>query len=307
MDLTIQQLRMLREVSVTGTIGAAAKSLGYTASAVSQQLGGLERAAGVAVLEKVGRNVQLTDAGRELVFHAGIVLAQIEEASAALERVSTEASGVLRVGVMESIAMSMLPRILTLLAERYPKIEIRTRESDPTDPYEQMRAGSLDAAFTVDYPNAPGPTDPNIVRHIVFLDWFKAVVPVGHHLDGDTVDLGRFSGESMIAGPVAVVYSRCVLQACRTAGFEPNVVHEIDDYPSTLGLVAAGAGVSLVPELALLDPPDGVRVMNLAVPVCRSVEVAHRASSSDRPALQALLAVVDEVADEFGLDRGVPA
>ena len=147
MDLTIQQLRMLREVSVAGTIGAAAKSLGYTASAVSQQLGGLERAAGVAVLEKVGRNVQLTDAGRELVIHADAVLARIEEASAALERVSTEASGVLRVGVMESISMSMLPRILALLAEQYPKIQIRTRESDPADPYEHVRAGSLDAAF----------------------------------------------------------------------------------------------------------------------------------------------------------------
>ena len=307
MDLTIQHLRMLREVSVTGTIGAAAKSLGYTASAVSQQLGGLERVAGVAVLEKVGRNVQLTDAGRELVLHADIVLAQIEEASAALERVATEASGVLRVGVMESISMSMLPRILALLAERFPKIQIRTRESDPADPYEQVRAGALDAAFTIDFPDAPGPTDPNIVHHVVCLDWFKAVVPLGHHLVEDTVDLGRLSGEAMVAGPVAAIHGRCVLQACRTAGFEPDVVHEIDDYPSTLRLVAAGAGVSLVPDLALLDPLAGVRVMDLTDPVCRSVELAYRASSSERPALQALVAVVNEVADEFGLDRGLPA
>ena len=98
MDLTIQQLRMLQEVATTGTIALAASNLGYTASAVSQQLAGLERAVGVPVLERVGRNVRLTDAGRELVVHARLVLGQVEEASAAIERLSTDVAGTVVVG-----------------------------------------------------------------------------------------------------------------------------------------------------------------------------------------------------------------
>ncbi len=87
-DLTIQQLRMLREVSELGTIAAAADALGYTPSAVSQQLASIGKSTGVGVLERVGRNVQLTDAGRELVVHADIVLAELERAQASLERVT---------------------------------------------------------------------------------------------------------------------------------------------------------------------------------------------------------------------------
>lgn len=107
MDLNIQQLRMLQEVATTGTIELAASNLGYTASAVSQQLAGLERAVAVPVLEREGRNVCLTDAGRELVGHARLVLAQVEEASAAIERLSTDVAGTVAVGVMESVAVSM--------------------------------------------------------------------------------------------------------------------------------------------------------------------------------------------------------
>jgi len=108
MDLTIQQLRMLREVAEQGTIGAAAAQLGYTASAVSQQLAGVERVTGVPVLERVGRNVFLTDAGRELVSHAALVLAQLEEAKASVERVTQRAAGTLRVGMIESVASTMV-------------------------------------------------------------------------------------------------------------------------------------------------------------------------------------------------------
>ena len=133
MDLTIQQLRMLQEVATTGTIALAASNLGYTASAVSQQLAGLERAVGVPVLERVGRNVRLTDAGRELVVHARLVLGQVEEASAAIERLSTDVAGTVVVGVMESVAMSMLPSWLRHLRTRFPRLSVRTREYESAE------------------------------------------------------------------------------------------------------------------------------------------------------------------------------
>ena len=121
MDLSVQQLRMLREVESQGTIAAAAIQLGYTSSAVSQQLAAIERITGVAVLEKVGRNVFLTDAGRELVAHATVILDQLEEAKAAVERVSSHPSGTLKVGMIESVANTILPPLLVRLAESHPE------------------------------------------------------------------------------------------------------------------------------------------------------------------------------------------
>ncbi|MEE9417329.1 MAG: LysR family transcriptional regulator, partial [Acidimicrobiales bacterium] len=87
MDLSIKQLRMLREVSRQGTIASAADQLGYTPSAVSQQLSAAEKTSGIAMLERVGRNVLLTDAGHELVSHADVILERLAEAQAAIERV----------------------------------------------------------------------------------------------------------------------------------------------------------------------------------------------------------------------------
>ena len=128
MDLSIQQLRMLREVAELGTIAAAADGLGYTPSAVSQQLGSIEKSTGVAVLERVGRNVQLTDAGRELIVHADIVLAELERAQASLERVKGRAEGTVRLGLSESMASRFLPPLLSEAASQHPDLEIRTEE-----------------------------------------------------------------------------------------------------------------------------------------------------------------------------------
>lgn len=304
MDLTIQQLRMLQEVAVAGTIAAAAANLGYSPSAVSQQLGGLERAAGVAVLERVGRNVQLTDAGRELVVHARLVLAQIEEASASLERLSTEVSGTVLVGVMESVVMAFLPPFLRVLRERHPALQVRTREYETLDDLDWVRSGALDAGFIVDYPSSKARHE-GLERLLVCNDWFKVVVPEGHRLTGPTVSLAELSGEPMIGDAGRSSCGQWAMQACRAAGFEPDFVHQLDDFPATLALVASGAGVAVVPSLGLSGMPAGVRVLELEEPMCRLLEFAYRTSSRDRPAIQALVSAVTAVAEELGLDRGV--
>lgn len=304
MDLTIQQLRMLQEVAVAGTIAAAADNLGYSPSAVSQQLAGLERATGVPVLERVGRRVQLTDAGRELVKHARLVLAQIEEASAALERLSTDVVGSVLVGVMESVALGFLPPFLGLLRERYPQLLVRTREYEKLDDLDWVRSGALDAGFIVDYPVA-APTRDGLERMLVCKDWFHVVVPEGHRIEGPTVAFGQLEGEPMILDVARSSCGQWALQGCRAAGFEPEVVHQIDDFPASLALVEAGAGITLVPSLGLVGLPQGLRVLDLEHPMYREIEFAYRTSSRNRPAIQALVSAVAEVADDLGLDRGV--
>ena len=303
MDLTIQQLRMLREVAEQGTIGAAAAQLGYTASAVSQQLAGVERVTGVPVLERVGRNVFLTDAGRELVSHAALVLAQLEEAKASVERVTQRAAGTLRVGMIESVASTMVPLLLPRLAEGFPDLTIRTRQVDPDLAVLDVRSGDLDLAFTVAYPNAPVTRDDRLERTLVCRDWFKVVVRDDDPIVDDVVELEELAGRPMIASPPDMACGRCILVACRDAGFEPDIAHKLDDYPTVLHLVAAGAGVGLVPDLGLRSLPEGVRAVTLKAPVCRTVDLVWRASSRERPAVTAFISTVESLAEELGLDR----
>ncbi len=295
MDMTLQHLRLLREVSRRGTIAAAADALGYTPSAVSQQLAGLEKSAGVAVLERVGRNVHLTDAGRELVRHAGDLLAGMEAAKTAVERINNEARGDLEISVYESVASTLLVPLLDRLAENYPDLHILTRETDPDEAIDAIAAGELDLAFTMDYPHAPAAPQRNVDREAVFEDRFYLIVPEDDPLGADgIVDLAAAADRPFVASPEASC-GRCVVSACRAAGFEPNIVHRLDDYPTTLRLVAAGRGVALVPALGLIHTPDGLKALCLTTPVSRQVQLAYRPTSAERPSILAVRTTLTEL------------
>lgn len=303
MDLSIQQLRMLREVSAQGTIAAAANALGYSPSAVSQQLSSIERVTGIGVLERVGRNVQLTDAGRELVVHADIVLAELERAKASLERVQQRIAGTVRVGLSESMASRFLPPLLQQSAARFPDLVIRTEEfPSEADGVETVRSGQLDACFVMAVTHAP--VQEGIVFEPLFRDWFRIVVPEDSAWGRGRTEmhLSELAELPLVLAPGRVWCGRLIHQACHESGFEPNVAHEIDDYPATLRVVAAGAGAALVPDLGLAFEPQGVRVLNITNRFCRTVELAYRQSSATRPAISALVDLTASVAHDLGLD-----
>ncbi len=303
MDLSVQQLRMLREVSLQGTISAAAGQLGYSASAVSQQLASIEKQTGVAVLERLGRNVLLTDAGKALVSHADVILIEMEKAQAAMERAAVAAAGTIKLGVMESLGSTLLPDLLIDMAETAPELTLHTQISDISSAIDEVRSGTFDASFILDYPAIPAERDANLERLLICLDSFKLVVPADDELVG-TIDLTELRDRPMIGPPVHLECALTVTNACRDSGFEPNLVHALDDYPVCLKMVAAGAGVSLMPDLSLHSVPDGVRVLELKEPFTRKIELVYRKSSAERPSIRALVAAVDRVADRFGLDRG---
>jgi DNA-binding transcriptional LysR family regulator len=307
MDLTLRQLRMLREVAVRGTIASAAEALNYTPSAVSQQLAGIEDSTGIAVLERVGRNVRLTDAGRELVRHAENVLDDLERARAALESVGQEAKGTVEMSIFGSIAATIMPPVLRRLADEHPELRVLTREMDPDIALESLQLGDLDLLFFLDYPHAPGPQPSGVERRPVAADWFRLVVPHDDPLGPGPIDLADLADREFIASPPHISCGRCVVQACREAGFEPLIRHQLDDYPASLKLVAAGAGIALVPDLGLVDRPTGLKVLELVTPVCRVIELAHRSTSSGRPGLEAVCATVLDVARDLDLDLDTAA
>ena len=300
MDVSLRQLRMLREVAARGTIASAAEALSYTPSALSQQLGALEKSTGVAVLERVGRNVRLTDAGRELVGHVGEIFDRLERAEVALLATATEVRGRLSVGVFESIIRPIIAPVLTDAASLHPDLELWTREVDPDGALDQLVSGELDLAFVLDYPHAPGARPEGIDRTTLFVDHFHVVVTQDDPLGGGPVRLDTLRDRDFVASPTDLNCGRCVSQACRDAGFEARVRHQVDDYPSTLTLVAAGAGVALLPSMGLLDPPPGVRILALERPVERTVEAAHRSASAGRPALEATIDLATRRFEQWG-------
>ncbi len=306
MDLSIKQLRMLREVSRQGTIASAADQLGYTPSAVSQQLSAAEKTSGIAMLERVGRNVLLTDAGHELVSHADVILERLAEAQAAIERVQGKVAGVLRLGFIESVSSSMLTPIMTDLRDRYPELSLRTMGIDGLWPEELIRAGELHVSFVVNSSSTPSESGDGFERVPICRDWFRLVMPVSR-FEGEkppkSIDLGSLVGEEFIAPPADDGCGQVAVRACREAGLDPYIVHRVADYPTSLRLVAAGAGLALIPDLGLLTVPDDVVVVDLAKPTHRLVELIYRTSSAGRPAVQALIETVERIADDMGLDR----
>jgi DNA-binding transcriptional LysR family regulator len=290
------------------TITSAAEHLGYTASAVSQQLSSAERSTGVAMLERVGRNVLLTDAGRELVSHAEIVLEQLEYAQAAIERVQGDVSGIMRLGFIESISSTLLGPIMTLLRSRHPNLKLRTMGVDGVWPAEVIRAGELDVSFVVGLEGDPSEVEQGFDRIDVFRDWFRLVIPASRYSKSpppDKLSLSSLAGEDFIAPPADEGCGRAAVEACRKAGLDPFVAHRVSDYPTTLRLVAAEAGVALIPDLGLRNVPDGITVVDLEEPTYRTIQLLYRTSSAARPAVRALIDVVNAVADEMELDRAI--
>ncbi len=307
MEMTIQQLRLLSEVANRGTIAAAAGAVGFTPSAVSQQLAGLERALGVAVLERVGRTVRLTDAGRELVRHAGELLVGMEAARVAVEQMTSEVRGQVTIGVFESVASALLAPLLEGLASAHPALELQTHQYDPDDGIEAVALGEIDLAFGVDYPHAPTAPRRDVERVALLDDRHYVVVSNDDVLAraGVPVQLEQLADRQLISSPPTWSCGRCVVAACRRAGFQPDLVHQLDDFPLTLRLVEGGHGTAIVPSLGLTNPPSGVSIVSIEPPLIRQIQLVYRKGSEGRPVIAAIR---DELARIIGrLERQLAA
>ncbi|TDU84360.1 DNA-binding transcriptional LysR family regulator [Kribbella voronezhensis] len=284
--LDVRRLRLLRDLSQLGTIAAVAKIHTYTPSAVSQQLAALEREAGVALLERSGRRVVLTPAGAVLAKHAETVLSALEEAGAAVAAAGNELSGPLHIGAFPTAVRTLLPEALVTLGRDHPRLELMVTELDPADAPEALRERRLDVALIHDYDVLPtaggqGLEESPLLEETVFLAVRAGSGFAGIHSAADA---------AWIAGTPGTVCHAVTLQLCHTAGFSPRIRHYADDFAAVLALVAAGQGVSLVPQLAAADPPSGVRLLPLGAR--RRTRIAHRSGAAGHPAVIAFTEAV---------------
>ncbi|MEH1124356.1 LysR family transcriptional regulator [Micromonospora sp. CPCC 206061] len=289
--LDVRRLRLLCDLSRLGTIAAVAQAHTYTPSAVSQQLSTLEREAGVPLLERTGRRVVLTAAGRVLVAHAETVLAALEQTSAALASLGTGLSGPLRIGAYPTAVRALLPATLVALGQQHPGLELMVTELDPVDVPAALRERRLDVGLLNDYDAVPVEPDPTLDAVPLLDETVFLAVPA----DGaDSLDTAR-DATWILASPGTLCHT-ATLQVCRTAGFTPRARHHADDFATVLALVAAGQGVSIVPQVAAARPPAGVRLIPL--PTRRRTRIAYRHGAASHPAVAAFVAAIRTAADE---------
>lgn len=300
MELSLRRLQMLRELHHQGTVTAAAASLHYSPSGVSQQLAQLEREVGVKLVERHGRRVQLTDLGLLLLEHAEEILGSVERATAALEQAQEGITARLTVGVWASVASGLIPHALAALAVDHPGVRVHTTELPPEATAGAVRDGTLDVSFVIDYSDYPMDWDPALTRTVVAVERLHAAVSTGT-VPGDTVSLLELAEHPWILAGPRSHFGKAVRIACHRSGFEPRIAHTVEEQPTALALAAGGLGVTLVSDLALPLLPPGVDIVALQEPVMRTVSTAHRSTTTPRTSVALFIEAVRTAAAEQGL------
>jgi DNA-binding transcriptional LysR family regulator len=304
--LDVRRLRVLREVAVRGSFSAAADSLAYTQSAISQQIAALEREAGVQLVDRSARGVRLTDAGRVLVGHADVVLRRLAEAEAELEAMAGLRGGRLRLVAFASAGSSLMPEAIARFRDRHPAVELTLAPAEPDEAVEVLRSGEADIGMTIETMWAK-PGDDGLIRTHLIDDPMYLVLPAGHPVAAKRrVSVGDLSEEAWILGSAdaSCPDSQILLRACNAAGFEPRIAFESDDYNAIQGFVAAGMGVCLIPDLALITVRNDVVVRDLGpkAPV-RRISAITTEGGFCSPAKQAMLDVLEETARDWSGHR----
>jgi len=294
--LDVRRMQVLRAVVTSGSVTAAATNLGYTPSAVSQQIAALERQAGLPLLERVGRGVRPTAAGRLLTEHAAIIAQHVAEAETALADLRAGRTGRLAIRYFATAGAALVPPALAKLRADHPRVQVDLRLNNPADQLVEVVRGEADLAIMVPAHEEP----PDGIRLVHLLDDpYHAVLPKGHHLAAKRVlDLAELAEEPWVNNELAA--GPCLermLAACASAGFSPNFVVQSDEYATAQGFVAAGLGVTLIPSLGLgqRHPAVVVRRVRNPQPV-RSIYAAVRESSLAQPALASLLDALRDAA-----------
>jgi DNA-binding transcriptional LysR family regulator len=312
--LNVNRLRILREVAHRGSFSAAADALSYSQSAVSQQIAALETETGMTLLERRPRGVSLTAAGQTLVGHAESVLADLDAAEAALAAIAGLRGGRLRMASFPTAGATLMPLAIATFRARHPGVELTLAEGEPEQIAPRLRTGELDLALLFEFDASPADGDGagetegtgtgtggRLMRVELLQDPLYLALPREHRLAGRRrLRLEDLRGEAWIQTSEDSPCARHVVRCCHAAGFEPSVSFESDDYQTVQGLVGAGVGAALIPELALSVVRDDIVIRALSPrPPARRVIATTAAGARLLPAAPAMLSVLQQVASQY--------
>jgi DNA-binding transcriptional LysR family regulator len=295
--LNVTRLRVLRELAVRGSIAEAADALWLTPSAVSQQLTALERETHRKLIEKAGRGVRLTEAGKVLADAAEPVFHALEEASAALQAIDTEPSGRVGVASFPSIVRVVLPTVVSALRERYPHLVIEVEDLEGEQSLDALRLGRVDVAIVDDLGWDAGAKREGIAVTELFSDRLVVVVPSEHPLAmKGVVAWAEIAEFELITEQRDSLFAHTVDSECRRAGFEPRVNARVHDAAAMLAFVEADVSVAVLPELAVVgNRSRAIEWRPLEPVVQRNLLAATRHGKADTPAVRALIEELQRV------------
>src|SRR5579862_3633457 len=321
--LDIRRLRMLHEFAARGSIARTADALGYTPSAVSQQLAALEREAGTALLDRTARSAGLTDAGRRLAKHAERILAMVEEAEADLSAHAAEPSGRVVVTAFPSAAVAFAPAMARSL-RAHPRLTLLLRQSSPEDGLQLVRSGEAEVAIGDDWTGrmaaslgsgangaggvngaiggamVDGSTDqpgPGVLTYYHLLrDPLVLVVERGHPAADpkNPVDLRALRDEPWLAAPVGEPSRQAVDRMLAAVGVTPPVPSEFEGLGTVANLVARGLGIAIMPRLAVgaYERRLVVRELPAGLDLARDIFAVARTASVARPSVAVIIAAL---------------
>ena len=289
--LEMKRLRLLWELDSRGTVAAVAEALNYSPSAISQQLALLEREAGVPLLRRTGRTLELTPAAQALVGETHELLAGLERAEAALHRAHAEVGGTVRVAVFQTALLALMPQVLRRLRDTHPSLRIEMVQHEPEAGLEETWTRGFDLVIAEQYPGHAAPRFPGLDRQPLVTDRIRLGLPlpgVGVAAFDDVERLADAAALPWVLEPEGAASRHWALQACRSAGFEPDVRYETADMQAHVRLIETGNAVALLPGLLHAGASRAMRLVDLADDPERTLFTAARASAHGHPALTAV-------------------
>lgn len=298
--LDTRRLRILREVAQAGSFSAAADALYMSQSAVSQQIATLEREVGMQLLDRTREGPKPTEAGRVLVAHADAAIARLDEAERELAAIAGLEGGELRLASFASASATLLTEAVSIFHDRHPKVRLSIAEAEPEESLPRLRGGELDLALSYDYASVPAEPDRDLDLTLLLTESMHVALrrddPLARKAKVKLTDLR--DREWLNGGPNAC--GELVLGTCRSAGFEPRMAFESDDYHVLQGFIAAGLGVTLLPDLALATLRADLVVRPTEPDASkRRVWAATRSEGARSPAAEEMLSILVEVGERY--------
>jgi len=287
----VHRLRVLRAVVADGSIQGAAASLGYTPSAISQHLTALQKETGLRLLQRSGRGIEPTEAGRAVAAEAARIFERLADLESLVADLRAGRVGALSVSYFASAGAVWIPPVVATIAREFPRLrlDLRLIELLAAD------SGAPDVEIVVDGAESGGIAGYQV--HPLLTEPYLAVVPVTSALAHRTqVDLVELRDEAWVDNDVARGPCRqAVLDACSTVGFSPAFHIETQDYPTAIRFVAEGMGITVIPRLGLGTLPDSTVAVPIVNPTPRrSISVRVRDTAANHPAVIRMLELLDE-------------
>lgn len=275
--MELRQLYYFVKVAKKEHVTQAAEELHVAQSAVSRQIHQLEEELGVKLFLQKGRNLQLTPVGQLFLKRAEVILADLERSIVEIHEFLDPEKGEIRLGFPHSLGVSIIPQVVAAFRKQHPNVKFRFRQGMYPSLIRDMLKGEIDLAFISPFPEQYE----SLGGEVLLTEELYAILPPGHPLSGEeAIHLSQLKDEVFVLFGEGYSLRPIVWEACQEAGFSPQIGFEGEETETIRGLVAAGMGVSLLPEMALqhsgvLQP---AKVRLLSPRVTRTIGIIHRSN-----------------------------